>query len=162
MNIGIFSIDATELKKKLKQRITDISNEVYKLLIERIKKDNEKVTKIIETIIMKLTAEPTSIEEMTEQQDYAEKRVMGELESVYEKINSVMQKMDLLSALNYRLEYEDFQESWQIYSKPLRVKQKQQKCLRIIENTHKKTFSEGLQKDCEDLLHNIHEIGYKF
>ncbi len=38
MRLGIFYIDCEEVRKKLKQRVFDISGEVYKLLIDKIKK----------------------------------------------------------------------------------------------------------------------------
>lgn len=42
---------------------------------------------------------------MIEQLNYAETTANVELEAVCEKINEVMQKMDLLSEMNYRMDY---------------------------------------------------------
>jgi hypothetical protein len=73
-----------------------------------------------------------------------------------------MQKMDLLSAMNYRMDYEDFQKSWQIYSKPLSVKHRQQKCIRAIEGHYRKLFSDDLTKSRDELTGETQEIGWKF
>jgi hypothetical protein len=56
MRLGIFYIDCSELRNKLRQKVYDISGEVYKLLIDRIKRDNEKLSKSIDAIIDKLRA----------------------------------------------------------------------------------------------------------
>jgi hypothetical protein len=40
MRLGILYLDCDEVRKKIKQRIYEISGEVYKLLIDRIKKEN--------------------------------------------------------------------------------------------------------------------------
>jgi dynein heavy chain len=162
MRLGVFLIDCTELRNKLRQRIYDISGEVYRLLLERIKKDNEKLSKAIDSIIEKLRTEPTDIESMTAQLEYADHGVNVEMESINTRISEVMQKMDLLSTMNYRMAYEDFQKSWQIYSKPLAVKYRQQKCIRNIEQYHRKQFSDELTRSHDELLVEVQEIGWKF
>lgn len=98
---------------------------------------------------------------MTAQLEYAEGGVNVEMEAINARIGEVMQKMDLLSAMNYRMDYADFQKSWEIYSKPLAVKQRQQRCIRNIEQYHRKQFSEELTRSHDDLLQEIQEMGWK-
>jgi len=161
MRLGVFLIDCRELLSKLRQRIYDISGEVYRLLLERIKKDNEKLSKAIDSIIDRLKAEPTDIESMSAQLEYAEHGVTLDMEAINGRISEVMQKMDLLATMNYRMAYEDFQKSWQIYSKPLAVKHRQQKCIRNIEQYHRKQFSEELTRSHDELVLEVQELNWK-
>lgn len=154
-------VDCTDLRSKFRQRIYDISGEVYRLLLDRIKKDNERLSKTIDGIIERLRAEPTDVESMSAQLEYAERGVNIEMESISGRISEVMQNMDLLTTMNYRMAYEDFQKCWQIYSKPMTVKHRQQKCIRNIEQYYRKQFSDELSRSHDELVTEVQEIGWK-
>ncbi len=63
-------------------------------------------------IAKKLDDDPASIEDMDKLRYFCNTTLEDELTRIKLKIDEVMQKMDLLEVMYYKISYEDFSKSW--------------------------------------------------
>jgi len=108
-------------------------------------------------IIQRLDKVPEDIEEMNELRDFCHETLEVQLQKVKSNIDEIMEKMNLLQVLHYKISYEDFSRSWSIYGMPLELRQRRQETLsslKILENR----FSEDLlisQNILKDEIKNL-------
>lgn len=110
--LGLLWVDCEALKGYLRKRISEITDEIYRLLIDKIQRENDKLFKIIQETKTKLDKDAANLEELDELRTYARETLFTELNNIYLKVNEIMKKMDLLSEMNYKINYKDFEKSW--------------------------------------------------
>lgn len=55
---------------------------------------------------------------------YARDQLKEELVILSKKINKVMDKMTLMEKMNYKISYQNFEKTWNIYGMPLKLMRK--------------------------------------
>lgn len=124
IRIGVFYLDITAFQEKCGERLKSASDGLYKNLIQKIGKENQKIEDEIRKMIQQLTYEPKNLEEMHELRTYAREQLQLELLTISKKINKVMEKLTLMEKMNYEISYNDFAQTWKIYGMPLKLMRK--------------------------------------
>lgn len=77
--LGNFTVECTDFRKYVEERIKLASKVVYEILMNKINHKNSKMENEIEAIILKLKRMPTNIEEMDELRRYCNDTLDKEL-----------------------------------------------------------------------------------
>ncbi|CAD8148668.1 unnamed protein product [Paramecium octaurelia] len=157
LKLGFYYLNVEQYQQLCEDRLRKASDSLYENLIQKITKENLKIEGEIKQMIQKLTEEPKNLEEMDALRTYAKDQLKEELVILSKKINKVMEKMTLMEKMNYKISYQNFEKTWNIYGMPLKLMRKQEKCLKRLQNNEKK-FQEDLMTQQGELIGEINYI----
>ena len=101
---------------------------------------------------------PKDIDELNELRVFARDTLEDELKNLNNRISRIMDRMQLLEEMNYKISFEDFAQTWSIYGLPLKLKKKQAKCIAKLQNLEK-VLSDELAYAQDDLMHQVQALG---
>ncbi|EAR99019.2 dynein heavy chain 7, axonemal protein (macronuclear) [Tetrahymena thermophila SB210] len=155
--LGNFTVECADFRKYVEERIKLASKVVYEILMNKINDENSKMENEIENIILKLKKMPENIEEMDQLRKYCNITLVNELAEIKARIDQVMDRMNLLEYMYFKISFEDFAKCWSIYGMPLKLNKKKKKCLQkmlVLE----KSFSDDLLFYQHELVEEIKQI----
>lgn len=130
---------------------------VIDTLLLKVNHENTKLENEVNEILKKLKQSPANIEEMHELRTFAKVKLPEILKEIHNKINAIMNKMDLLESMQHRMGPEDFSKCWGSYGLPLRLFKRKEKCLGAMQNKER-IFIDDLMKQQGELSLEIQNI----
>lgn len=134
--VGMFLIDCESFKSILDSQIHDVISGIIDILIDKIAKENQKLSKEVDSIHEELGKSVSTLQELEALRNYA-KGIEQVLAEVMNKITDIMNKLDLVEEMQHRISYEQFSESWSALGLPDKVRERARRTLIALEKREK-------------------------
>lgn len=141
----------------LNERIQDLWAAFKEALILKVVQENKGVEDDVMEIIKKLKYKPENMEELFDLRNYCIKMDEELKSGLRVKISDIMNKLQLLEEVQYKIGFEEFAQSWASFGMPSRILRKRDKTLAKLKNLEK-DFSDLLMVQQNDLAVEIAEI----
>lgn len=101
-------INVGNYREFIEKQIKKVTDFIYKHLISKIKKENDKITKESQRIEAELEKEPKNLEELDALRKYCIVTLEEELDEIKKRIDETMQKLDLFEVMWVKISETDF------------------------------------------------------
>ena len=141
----------------LEARIKELWTGFKDILILKISHENKEVEDEVKAISEKLKRKPENMEELFELRDYCSNLDEELRTGICTRISDIMNKLQLLEEVQYKIEFDDFAQSWASFAMPSKLLRKRDKCLARLKLLEKE-YCDKLMVQQNDLALEISEI----
>ena len=108
IRVGLFYVNVDQVKAICLEKLKEAVSVLYELLISKIGKENQKVGEDVVKFIKKMKTVPKDIDEFNELRIFARDTLEEELKNLNNRIARIMDRMQLLEEMNYKISFQDF------------------------------------------------------
>lgn len=160
LQCGVFHIKIDKIKQEFMIKLKKATEQTLAIINENSKKRVQSLEEHENEIMIALSKEPKTLEELEEIKHFISIQLSDRMEYIQTEITELLANMEVQEEFGYRLEWELFARSWLYYGLPKRISKAKISCEIVIKRCQK-IFAEELRVSTEKILDEIDSVRHE-